>query len=190
MPGDLAVTTIGAPNNCISSLWEILGSWSKTEGDCQDGTHNLHCLRAAPESASCVGDLTPAPRARAPGQAKKPPSQRDWGMRGWAASVHCPHSPQAGCFPRTGSLICHNPVGSMNASTPPPVHQSQVVKGHPLGSNCKPGALDAKAKAGAKWKAPLQETPAPWSTAAEKPRGSACPPRSLQRATVSPWMCA
>ena len=116
----------------------------------------------------------------------KPEASFTESLGGGAASVCCPHSPRAGCLPRTGSLICHSPVGSMNASTPPPVHQSQAIKGHPLGGNCKPGALDAKAKAGATWKAPLQETRAPWSTAAEKPRGSACPPRSLQGLQSAP----
>ena len=54
---------------CKLSLGDA-GELGQEEGDCQDGTHSPHCLRVAPESASCAGDLTPAPRARAPGQAR------------------------------------------------------------------------------------------------------------------------
>lgn len=145
----------------VEALWEILASCSKTEGDCQGGTHSLRCLRAAPESARCMavgawGSHT-CPQARAPGQAKKPPSQRLRVGVGQRQSV-VRTFPGLAAFQGLASLICHNSVGSMNASTPPPVHQNQAIKGHPLGSNCKPGALDAKAKAGAKWKAPSGDT--------------------------------
>ena len=136
----------GSHNNWSSKqLYKILlgdtGELEQAEGDCQDGTHSLHCLRAAPESARCVGALTPAPQANAPEQAKKPETG-GWGQGG--VSLLSAQSP--GWLPSKNWFFDLSQLGSMNASTPSPVHQSQVIKGHPLGSNCKPGGIGCKSQ--------------------------------------------
>lgn len=71
-------------------------SWSK----CQNGIHNIDFLRAALFSNGYAPNLTPAPTAKAPGQAT--PSQTEWVMCLNLLSAQC-HG--GGSLPSTVSSI-------------------------------------------------------------------------------------
>lgn len=67
----------------------IIGS--KAEGEHQDGTSSLGSERATLEAPRYVINWNLAPQTKAPGRAKRPPSQRGWGRGSLSLlSEQCP----------------------------------------------------------------------------------------------------
>lgn len=157
-------------------FWVILVSWSKAEGERQDGTHSLCSWRA------CVPNWSLPLRPKL--QASRAMSFPE---RWVCALVRCLQCP--GGYPARNHLSsCHCPVGPRNArfpcpgppplTPPPPCNHSKAVKGLPFAAT-KPRAPDV-------CKAVLQET---GTGALQRVSGEpvpACLLGALGRVAVSP----
>ena len=104
-------------------------NWSKAEREHQDGIYSLFH-----ESSSigpiCVPNLKPAPQAKAPGQAKRTPSQKHWRVCLSLLSMHCTGDSSP---PRTISLIATLLwTPEMQTSLPPRARRSRTAHGQQL----------------------------------------------------------
>lgn len=129
----------------------ILLSWSKAEGECQDGIHSLCSLRAAPQATKEVPNLELALRPKLQDKQRGLSHRKTGGVpQSTSCTMHWGWKLAKDCL-----SYCHGPVGPRNAR--PPGLQVQAIKGVSW-------AASAKTRRSGSCKAPLQKTLALRST--------------------------
>lgn len=112
---------IRAPDKCIRSFLGDSNEVEQGKWRMQDGVLSLCSLRAALYDTKCVPKLKEVTKAKAPDQAKMPPSQKDWGVCLSLLSVQCPGGSSLLVCQEKNLSKCHSPMGPRNASPPPPI---------------------------------------------------------------------
>ena len=131
----------------------ILMNWSKAEGESPDGMARPMFLKSSSVCHKMWSNLKPAPQAEAPGQAKRPPSQKGWG--GVPQSTIC--TVPWGCnLPKPISPIATAPRDpEMQASWLPEPGESRGIR---QAAAPQTGATDIKTRVPTIYKASLQAT--------------------------------
>ena len=104
-------------------------SWSEGEG--QDGIHSLSSLKTALQAIKCVPNLKPASESKHQDKVASFTERLGGVPQSTVCSVPWVWEPA-----KNHPSNCYSPTGRRSAG-PSPGHQSQTIKGHPLGGSHK-----------------------------------------------------